>query len=393
MKVNLAVCGRFHYHNYARYLAEAGVLERFYYSHRLSTTAECLGLPDSTALNVWLKEYLIQFHGKLLKGRMVADLTPIYANIWQRGVLKNWSSCDVLHFLLHGTASKIVRKAKSEATTIIGEAVNQHPEAVERLLSDEATKLKLKRSVTSGKIQRSQLDELKSCDYLVCPSHLVKESFATRGFDAKNIVVIPYGVDLNRFQATRIAESVGHNSPFRVICVAQITPRKGHIYLLEAWKQLQLPNAELLLIGALSADMKKILHRYEGSFRYIPHVNNDSLRNYYSQSAVFVLPSVEDGFAVVCGEAMASGLPVVTTENNGAAEIVTEGVDGFVVPIRSSEALAERIQELYNNAELRRNMAFNARSKAIADLSWQKYAEKLASFYRIVYARSTVLNL
>ena len=128
MKVNLAVCGRFHYHNYARYLAGAGVLERFYYSHRRSTTPKSLGLSDHTGRNIWLKEYLIQSHGKLTKGRLIAALTPIYANIWQRGVLKNWRRCDVLHFLLHGTASKIVTKAKGEGSTIIGEAVNQHPE-------------------------------------------------------------------------------------------------------------------------------------------------------------------------------------------------------------------------------------------------------------------------
>jgi glycosyltransferase involved in cell wall biosynthesis len=341
-----------------------------------------LGLPDHTGLNIWLKEYLIQAHGKVTKGRLIAKLAPVYANIWQRGVLKNWRRCDILHFLLHGTASKIVTKAREEGSTIIGEAVNQHPEAVEELLSEEADRLGMKRVLAPSKVQTSQLEELEKCDYLLCPSQLVKASFVVRGFDEKKIAVIPYGVNLGRFWTGGVPESNDAHDPFRVICVAQITPRKGHVYLLEAWKRLRLVNAELLLIGALSADMKKTLHRYEGQFRHIPHVSNDQLRNYYSRSAVFVLPSIEDGFAVVCGEAMGCGLPVITTSNNGAAEIVSDGIDGFVVPIRSVEGLGERIQQLYNNAELRSQMASNARSKSLADLGWDKYAEKLVSFYR-----------
>src|ERR1700730_18591183 len=80
MTVNLAVCGRFLYHNYVRYLGAAGVLGRFYYSHRLGTTARQLGLSEAVAKNVWLKEYLIQLHGKVAKARKVQVLAPLYVD-------------------------------------------------------------------------------------------------------------------------------------------------------------------------------------------------------------------------------------------------------------------------------------------------------------------------
>ena len=117
--------------------------------------------------------------------------------------------------------------------------------------------------------------------------------------------------------------------------------RKGHVYLLEAWKRLALPNSELLLIGAVSHELEAILERYRGLFQHMSGVPNARLRDYYARASVFVLPSLEDGCAIVCAEAMACGVPVITTSSNGSSEVIDHGKDGFVVPAWSSEAIAE----------------------------------------------------
>jgi glycosyltransferase involved in cell wall biosynthesis len=123
-----------------------------------------------------------------------------------------------------------------------------------------------------------------------------------------------------------------------------------------------------------------VLARYAGSFRHVARVPNAQLRDWYARSSAFVLPSIEDGFGVVAGEALACGLPVVTTENSGAAEVLDDGADGFVVPIRSPTAIAERLELLHRDAALRERMSDAARAKA-ATLSWERYAERLCGLY------------
>jgi glycosyltransferase involved in cell wall biosynthesis len=382
-KVNIAVCGRFHYHNYVRFIDQAGLLSAFYYSHKLSTNAANLGIGCDRAVNLWPKEYLIRLHGRLTRGRLMLEFAPLYAGLWQMGVLRRWDRCDILHLMLHGTGTSLVRRAKDEGAKVFVEPVNQHPHGVNEILDEEAERLGLKARHALCRIQERQIEEAALSDFLLAPSRIVRDSFVMRGYEQIRTALLPYAVDLSRFRP--IADAAESDHIFRVICVAQITPRKGQVYLLEAWKKLDLPNAELLLIGSLSHEMHAVLRRYDGIFRHISFVPNQQLLQYYGRSSVFVLPSLEDGFAVVTAEAMACGLPAITTVNNGAADIVTHGQDGFVVPIRSPEAIAEHLELLYRNTELRNEMARAALIKAQTELGWDKYARRLCDLYQSVY--------
>jgi glycosyltransferase involved in cell wall biosynthesis len=383
--INIAVCGRFHYHNYVRYVQQAGLLNSFYYAHRRATDAASLGVAPGRAVNLWPKEYLIRLHGMLLRNWMMPQFAPLYGDLWQAGVLRRWEKCELLHVMLHGTALKLVRRAKQEGAKVIVEAVNQHPEGFNEILFEEAEHLGLKPRRTLHRIQERQIEEAAESDFLLAPSHIVRNSFLKRGYHESRIRVLPYGVDLARFHP--IAEAPESDRTFRVICVAQVSPRKGQLYLLEAWKKLALPGAELLLIGAISDDRDDILRRYDGLFRHLPFVPNHQLVEHYARSSVFVLPSLEDGFAVATGEAMACGLPAITTVNNGAADVITHGIDGFVVPIRSAEAIAERLELLYRDKELRQEMSRAALAKARSEMSWETYANRLCAFYQSTFDR------
>jgi glycosyltransferase involved in cell wall biosynthesis len=381
-KVNIAVCGRFHFHNYVRFVDQADLLNGFYYSHRLSTDAVNLGIRSDRAVNLWPKEYLMRLHGILTRGWMIPKFAPLYADLWQMGALRRWHPCDILHLMLHGSGLSLIQRAKDEGAQVIVEAVNQHPQGLNEILDEEAERLGLKARRALSRIQERQIEEAVGSDRLLAPSRIVRDSFVKRGYDATRTAVLPYGVDMGRFHP--LGKDSSSDATFRVICVAQVSPRKGQIYLLEAWKKLRLPDAELLLIGAMSRDMNGILRRYSGLFRHIPFVANAHLPQYYRDSSVFVLPTLEDGWSIVVGEAMACGLPVITTSNNGAAEVITHGKDGFVVQIRSPEAIAEHLELLYRNNQLRREMSRAARAKAKRDLSWETYATHLAGLYKSV---------
>jgi glycosyltransferase involved in cell wall biosynthesis len=381
-KVNIAVCGRFHFHNYVRFIDQAGMLNAFYYSHKISTDAANLGIPTTQAVNRWLKEYLIYAHGIFTHGWLVPECAPFYTDLWQAGALRQWRKCDVLHLMLHGAGVKMIRRAKSEGASVMVEAVNQHPHGLNDILRDEAERLGLRFRRTLHRIQKRQLEELELADFVLAPSKIVRESFVKRGFEKSRTAVIPFGVDLARFHP--VPDRGAAEKTFRVICVAQISLRKGQIYLLEAWRKLKFRNAELLLIGSISHEMAERLEDYKGMFRHIPSVPNHKLFEYYGRSSVFVLPTLEDGCSYVCGEAMACGLPVITTVNNGASDIVNHGANGFVIPIRSPESVAEHLETLYRDEALRSQMASAALMTARTELSWERYAARLCEIYSML---------
>jgi glycosyltransferase involved in cell wall biosynthesis len=264
--------------------------------------------------------------------------------------------------------------------------VTCHPSLFAAILQQECEILGLENYPHSYMAWEKQLEELKLCEYLLAPSRFVRDSFTEKGFEVSRVTVLPYGVDLQRFQPAEDMKKGG--KAFRVICVGGISVHKGHIYLLEAWKKLGLRNAELLLVGPIAARMRNILNRYGGLFRHVPFVPNDEIRREYTRSSVFVLPSLEDGFGLVCAEAMACGVPAIVTVNAGAADIVTHGEDGFVVPIRSPDAIAEHIETLYRDRTLRQEMSDAALAKARNELGWDRYAGRLCDFYRSVLKHS-----
>ena len=155
--------------------------------------------------------------------------------------------------------------------------------------------------------------------------------------------------------------------------------RKGLHLLYQAWKQLQ-PQADkaaLQLIGKM--ELPESLRRglpgdvqIEGS---IPH---RELLNRYQEASVFVLPSLADGFGMVVTEAMSRGLPVITTENTGAADLITHGENGFVIPANDAEALHHQmnwcIENRHRLPEMGRKAVETARS-----WQWSDYRAELAA--------------
>ena len=183
------------------------------------------------------------------------------------------------------------------------------------ILNEEAERLGLKGIRQLQRIQERQIEESLTSDFLLSASRIVRDSFVDRGYDATRTAIVPYGVDLNRFHP--IAGQATPDKPFTVISVGAISPRKGHVYLLEAWKKLALPEAELLLIGSISPEMTAILGRYDGLFQHVSIRTESSIVRVLCALLRVVLPSFEDGFAVVRAEAMACGLAAIVTDNAG----------------------------------------------------------------------------
>lgn len=187
-------------------------------------------------------------------------------------------------------------------------------------------------------------------DLFICANNFIYRTFIEHQVNPGRLISvhIPSGVELGYF----FPLSKPVDKIFRVFYLAHSTLLKGLQYLLEAWGRLHLKNSELVIAGGMDNNVKSVAKEHFFSLpnvRYLGRV--PTTLEYFQRASVFVVPSLADGGPRTVWEAMACGLPVIITENCGASEWVTDGQEGFVVPIRDSEAIAAKIEFLYNNQE------------------------------------------
>ena len=185
---------------------------------------------------------------------------------------------------------------------------------------------------------------MEHVDYVFAPSKFVADSFLTRGFKPEQILPNIYPINLECFTPRQTPRP--KEQPLRVISTGRLTLRKGSPYLLEAFRTVlkQEPGARLLLTGDVAVSMKPILDAHADlPIDWAPGLSHPLLAERLRSADVFVLPSLEEGLARTSLEAMACGLPVVVTPNTGSNDLVTEGINGSVVPIRDPQAIADAI--------------------------------------------------
>ena len=185
-------------------------------------------------------------------------------------------------------------------------------------------------------------------DRVVVNSEFSRQAMIEQGVAAEKVVVIPlcYETDGTNPAAEKaeremgVAPSFSRHRPLRVLFLGQVILRKGIQYLVEAAKLLREEPVQFTIVGP-SGLTSEAIASVPDNVCFHGRVNRDETAAWYREADIFVLPTISDGFAITQIEAMAHGLPVIATPNCGA--VVTDGVDGFIVPVRDGEALAKTI--------------------------------------------------
>ncbi len=199
-------------------------------------------------------------------------------------------------------------------------------------------------------------------------------------FGAK-VTQITHPVDIHRFSPSA---SKNVSEPLKVLTVVRLEERKGIGDLIKIAKEKVLGDTEIIICGQgplkdrVAAESKKLKN-----LRYVPF-DEDTLPDIYQSANVFVLnsykvPGWEELFGMVVLEAMASGLPLVTTDCVGPKEIVKEGVFGFIVPQKNATVLSSKLKLLLADRALRERMATKAREEAVKHYNLNKIAKKWLS--------------
>jgi glycosyltransferase involved in cell wall biosynthesis len=199
--------------------------------------------------------------------------------------------------------------------------------------------------------------EIEMADRIIMVSGHHQQNFAEAGIDPSRTFIVPWYVDSELFTPAEREDE----SAFRVAFVGELSQRKGLSYLIDGFERAALPDSELLLIGRTHA----VTGPWAGcpGVRHVPPMPNFMLPDVLRTCHVIALPSLVEGFPVSVLEGMACGLPAIISENIGR-DIVEDGQEGFVVPVRDPDAIAERLTELHTDTARRRSMARAARAKA-----------------------------
>lgn len=331
MRIALMTSGRFTLVDLARELSVLGHDVKVYSLVPPSQTRK-FGLPDRC--NRWLGVHCLPFYAGL---RYLSD-----------GALKDLSSRALLDVMDRTTSAKLEPcdaviamsgmcvRALDEARQRFGARIFVERSSVHILAQREIVQRFPGMSPEFSKHFRYERELLSYAlaDVITLPSLHTYQSFLDRGYAPERLFRNPFGVSLNSWQPTAAPPTAARPT---ILMTGAWCLRKGCDVLVEAWRKL--PGTRLLHVGpVVDAALPD-----DALFEHVNAVPQSELRNYYAQGDVFALASREEGLAVVQGQALACGLPLVCTTMTGGADLAawTERDNAVrVVPPENPDALA-----------------------------------------------------
>lgn len=295
--------------------------------------------------------------------------------LFDRWVSRQIIPCDIFHGWSTMCRHSLARAKALGAVTVI-ERASSHPLEQDSILRQLEERYGVHYQRPSPRHVQRALEEFALADHVAVPSEFVLQSFTQRGFPVEKLLLLPYGVDTARFRPADPDRT--HPHPFRALFVGQVTARKGVLELLEAWRRLNWRDAELWIAGRPDPPIRRRLTSYADlpGVHWLGHIPDPTAL--YQSADVFVFPSQEEGSALVTYEAMACGLPMITTFSAGS--VARHEEEALIIPPGDMPALMEALARLREEEGLRRRLGEAARRRVEA-YTWEAYGRRLVEAY------------
>ena len=254
-------------------------------------------------------------------------------------------------------------KIREKNKIYICERTSTHIDYQNNILDEEYSNLGLKfHKIDNWYIEREKQEYAES-NIILVPSAFVK------------IRILEFGVNTEDFfRDYKIKKS---DKYFDVLYLANKSIRKGFHYVLEAFKRFQHPNKRLHIVGSDTSDKKFFQNKINKHNIFIyGHINHFKLNNIINFCHVYVLPSIEDGFATTILQVASAGCPVIVTENTGSSDFVRNSKCGYIINIRSVDEILEKLVFLQENRDVLNELSENGQNFAKQN-NWKTYFNKL----------------
>jgi len=260
-----------------------------------------------------------------------------------------------------------------------------HPITRDRRLALEAAatwkeRLSINRWHSFLRMQKKVAPQLNR---IVCPSNQSKADVIEElKVNEENVNVVLNGIDLDSFTRDERVEQ----KPYRIITTASAdVPLKGLKFLIEAMTEIieEIPEAHLMVLGRAKekGDIAKLISRLnlEEKISFRSGLSQSEVVSLYSSSHICVIPSLYEGFGFGAGEAMACGLPLISTQSGGLKEVI--GQEAVIIEAASSEAIIKAVKDLFSNKEKQLALSRAGRKRMEKEFNWMKAAEAYEKIY------------
>jgi starch synthase len=388
MRVVIGLAGAFHHFDLARELAARHHLEQIYSTFPWAR----LKREDLPRHFVSPYPWLTTPHMLLRRYRLIPQTASNTLDLWERYTLDRFVASHTRNQpapdALIGLSSSLRDSAKelqARGTRFFCDRASTHVLFQKKIVDEEFARWGVPLYPHPEPILSREVENYEIADAITVPSHACARSFLEYGFPPEKIHVIPYGVRLEKF--SKIADPP--TDSFEVLFVGSLSLRKGIPYLLQAFAALRHPNKRLTIIGAPDERVSRVAATLPTqNVRFLGALPQSALVEHMSRSHVMVLPSVEEGLALVQGQAMACGCPVLATSATGAEDLFTHGVEGFIVEPRRVDLLTQHLEQLAGDRQLRDRMGAAAIERVKTLGGWHEYGNQWESLLQSVTGKT-----
>ncbi|MGH7470264.1 MAG: glycosyltransferase family 4 protein [Longimicrobiales bacterium] len=377
LRIGVAVHGRFHAFELALGLLQNGHEVTLFTNYPRAVAAR-FGVPAERVRSLVSHGVAARLGNRMAGGQADRWLNPWFGG-WAAHNLAR-EALDLVH-IWSGVAGEWLGHAAARQSRNVLARGSAHIRTQRRLLDEEEARVGVPLHKPSDWTIEREEQEYESADLIVVPSRFAYETFLHEGVAAERLRRVVLAGAASRFQASPAVvqartERIERGQPLRVLFVGAVSYQKGMFDLLQVMESLPAARFHFRLVGTLTAECAARRPRLAERAELIGRVPESELPAHYAWADLHVLPSIQDGFAVVLSQAAASGVPFIASAHSGGPDLVDAGVPGWILPARAPAQWAALLCAL---DEDRAQLATRARATAGAAQSrdWRAVAHDL----------------
>ena len=371
----LVTPGTFHYFDLAKALNKKNQLVRIITGYPKFKLTK-FKLPNDLIISSGFFQIMIQCFNKVrinLNNFFLSTIQIFGFKKVDNLALNYLNDSDVL-LALSGCGLKSGNFFKENNKIYICERSSSHILFINEILKEEYAKYGIKFNIDQRIIKR-ELKEYEQSDFVLVPSKFAQNTFKKYNIFKTKVLTFPSNNKI--FKSKNKKKIFFSSNKFKIIYVGSLSLRKGLPYLLDAFNRLNFKGKELHLVGLKTKDYRLFKHKIDFSKTILHgHLSQSKVNNLLNKSDVFVMPSLEEGAAIAVAQAMNTGLPVIVTKNTGWEEVVRKKSTGYVIDIRNSKILYQKLNHLIKNKSILEKFSRNS-LKYSKNKTWDNYVSQL----------------